>query len=31
MDKSAVGEVDVCEGLENTVTIIGHKLKGVTV
>ncbi len=31
MDKSAVGEVDVREGLENTLTILGHKLKGVTV
>ena len=31
MDKSAMREVDVREGLENTLTILGHKLKGVTV
>jgi signal transduction histidine kinase len=31
MDKSAVGAVDVREGLENTLTILGHKLKGVAV
>ena len=31
MDRSAVGEVDVIPGLENTLTILGHKLKGVSV
>jgi signal transduction histidine kinase len=31
MDKSAMREVDVREGLENTLTILGHKLKGVSV
>jgi signal transduction histidine kinase len=31
MDRSAVGEVDVTAGLENTLTILGHKLKGVSV
>src|SRR5215212_6386717 len=31
MDRSAVGKVDVTAGLENTLTILGHKLKGVSV
>jgi signal transduction histidine kinase len=31
MDRSAVGEVDVTAGLENTLTILGHKLKGLSV
>lgn len=31
MDRSAAGEVDVIPGLENTLTILGHKLKGVRV
>jgi signal transduction histidine kinase len=31
MDRAAVGEVDVVSGLENTLTILGHKLKGVSV
>jgi signal transduction histidine kinase len=31
MDRTAVGEVDVIGGLENTLTILGHKLKGVSV
>jgi signal transduction histidine kinase len=31
MDRAAVGEVDVIPGLENTLTILGHKLKGVSV
>jgi signal transduction histidine kinase len=30
MDRAAVGEVDVIAGLENTLTILGHKLKGVS-
>src|SRR5215204_4419495 len=30
MDKAAVGEVDVISGLENTMTILGPRLKGVT-
>jgi signal transduction histidine kinase len=28
MDRAAMGEVDVRAGLENTLTILGHKLKG---
>jgi signal transduction histidine kinase len=31
MDRAAVGEVDVTSGLENTLTILGHRLKGVSV
>ena len=31
MDRAAAGEVDVIAGLENTLTILGHKLKGVSV
>jgi signal transduction histidine kinase len=31
MDKSPMQEVDVHEGIENTLTILGHKLKKVTV
>ena len=31
MDRAATGEVDVIPGLENTLTILGHKLEGVTV
>ena len=31
MDRGAPLEVDVVSGLENTLTILGHKLKGVTV
>jgi len=31
MDRAAYSETDVREGLENTLTILGHKLKGVTV
>jgi signal transduction histidine kinase len=31
MDRAAVGEVDVRVGLDNTLTILGHKLKGVSV
>ena len=31
MDRDAPLEVDVVAGLENTLTILGHKLKGVTV
>jgi signal transduction histidine kinase len=31
MDRSTAGEVDVIAGLENTLTILGHKLKGVSV
>ena len=31
MDRAAYVEVDVREGLENTLTILGHKLKGATV
>jgi signal transduction histidine kinase len=31
MDRAAVGEVDIVSGLENTLTILGHKLKGVSV
>src|SRR5215203_4109051 len=30
MDRAAVGEVDVISGLENTMTILGPRLKGVT-
>ena len=30
MDRSAVGEVDIISGLDNTLTLLGHKLKGVT-
>lgn len=30
MDRTAVGEVDVISGLENSMTILGPKLKGVT-
>src|SRR5918998_4667722 len=30
MDRAVVGEVDVIPGLENTLTILGHKLKGVS-
>ncbi len=31
MDRGSYGETDVREGLESTLTILGHKLKGVTV
>jgi signal transduction histidine kinase len=31
MDRAAAGEVDVTAGLDNTLTILGHKLKGVPV
>ena len=31
MDRAAAGEVDITSGLENTLTILGHKLKGVSV
>ncbi len=31
MDRAAYAETDVREGLENTLTILGHKLKGATV
>jgi signal transduction histidine kinase len=31
MDRAAAGEVDVVRGLENTLTILGHKMKGVSV
>jgi len=31
MDKSPMQEVDIHEGIENTLTILGHKLKNVTV
>ena len=31
MDRDAAGEVDVVSGIENTVTILGHKLRGVEV
>jgi signal transduction histidine kinase len=31
MDRAAVGEVDVTVGIENTLTILDHKLKGVSV
>ena len=31
MDKSPMQEVDVHEGIENTLTMLGHKLKNVTV
>jgi signal transduction histidine kinase len=31
MDRAAVGEVDVTAGLDNTLTILGHRLKGVSV
>ena len=31
MDRAAVDEVDVTAGLDNTLTILGHRLKGVTV
>ncbi|MDQ3911962.1 MAG: ATP-binding protein, partial [Actinomycetota bacterium] len=31
MDRAAYAETDVREGLENTLTILGHKLKGTTV
>jgi signal transduction histidine kinase len=31
MDRVAYAEIDVREGLENTLTILGHKLKGVIV
>ncbi len=31
MDRVAYVEIDVREGLENTLTILGHKLKGATV
>jgi signal transduction histidine kinase len=31
MDKSPMQEIDVHEGIENTLTILGHKLKKVTV
>jgi signal transduction histidine kinase len=30
MDRAATGEVDVISGLENTLTILGHKLRGVS-
>ena len=30
MDRAAVGDVDVTVGLDNTLTILGHKLKGVS-
>ena len=30
MDRTAAGEVDITSGLENTLTILGHKLKGVS-
>jgi signal transduction histidine kinase len=30
MDRPAVGEVDITGGLEDTLTILGHKLKGVS-
>ena len=31
MDRGSYGETDVREGLESTLTVLGHKLKGVTV
>ena len=31
MDRGSYGETDVREGLESTLTMLGHKLKGVTV
>jgi len=31
MDRAAVDEVDVTAGLDNTLTILGHRLKGVSV
>ncbi|HEX5848056.1 MAG TPA: ATP-binding protein, partial [Rubrobacter sp.] len=31
MDRAAVDDVDVTAGLDNTLTILGHKLKGVSV
>jgi signal transduction histidine kinase len=31
MDKSAMEEIDIHEGIESTLTMLGHKLKGVTV
>jgi signal transduction histidine kinase len=31
MDRAAVDEVDVTAGLDNTLTILGHRLKGITV
>ena len=31
MDRAAVGEVDVTAGLDSTLTILGHRLKGVSV
>jgi len=31
MDRAAAGEVNIIAGLENTLTILGHKLKGVSV
>ena len=31
MDRAGVGEVDVTAGLENTLTVLGNKLKGVSV
>ena len=31
MDRATLSEVDVAQGLENTLTILGHKLRGVSV
>lgn len=31
MDQSPMQEIDIHEGIENTLTMLGHKLKGVTV
>jgi hypothetical protein len=31
MDQPAMQEVDIHEGIENTLTVLGHKLKGITV
>ena len=31
MDRAAAGEVDITSGLDSTLTILGHKLKGVSV